>query len=429
MDIEFESIEQIQEYQEDLLRKQIAYLSAHSPYYKRLFAEHHIAPASIRTIADLQQLPFTEKADLQRFNDDFRCVPKEDIIDYITTSGTLGEPVIFGCTETDLQRLAYNEHKSFACAGLQKGDILQLMTTIDKRFMAGLAYWMGIRRMGASIIRVGNGIPELQWDTILRLHPTAIMCVPSFILRLIEYAEQHDIDYHHSSIRKIIGIGEGLRDQQFQLNLLGQRIHDKWPEVELYATYSSTEMSATFSECEHACGGHVHPELIIVEIIGEDDKPVPDGEPGEIVITTLGVEGMPLLRFRTGDIAAKVVAPCACGRNSYRLTPLIGRKHNMIKLKGTTIYPPAINDVLDNTPFVGNYVVVVRHSDAGTDEVIVRVSLRDFIGNDEAVKQLKDHFRSRLRVAPVVEVLPADVIQQINFPAKSRKPVKFIDER
>ena len=173
----------------------------------------------------------------------------------------------------------------------------------------------------------------------------------------------------------------------------------------------------------------MHPELIIVEIIGEDDKPVPDGEPGEIVITTLGVEGMPLLRFRTGDIAAKVVAPCACGRNSYRLTPLIGRKHNMIKLKGTTIYPPAINDVLDNTPFVGNYVVVVRHSDAGTDEVIVRVSLRDFIGNDEAVKQLKDHFRSRLRVAPVVEVLPADVIQQINFPAKSRKPVKFIDER
>ena len=429
MDIEFESIERIQEYQEELLRKQIAYLSAHSPYYQRLFAEQAIEPSSIRTIEDLQRIPFTEKADLQRFNDDFRCVPKEDIIDYITTSGTLGEPVVFGCTEADLQRLAYNEHKSFACAGLHKGDILQLMTTIDKRFMAGLAYWMGIRRMGASIIRVGNGIPELQWDTILRLHPTAIMCVPSFILKLIEYAEQHNIDYRHSSIRKIIGIGEGLRDQQFRLNLLGQRIHDKWPEVELYATYSSTEMSATFSECGHACGGHVHPELIIVEIIGEDDKPVPDGEPGEIVITTLGVEGMPLLRFRTGDIAAKVVAPCACGRNSYRLTPLIGRKHNMIKLKGTTIYPPAINDVLDNTPFVGNYVVVVRHSDAGTDEVIVRVSLRDFIGNDEAVKQLKDHFRSRLRVAPVVEVLPADVIQQINFPAKSRKPVKFIDER
>ena len=251
-------------------------------------AEHDIDPATIRTIDDLQRLPFTEKKDLQLYNDDFLCVDRSEIIDYITTSGTLGDPVLFGCTDHDLERLAYNEHKSFACAGLKKGDILQLMTTLDKRFMAGLAYWMGIRHMGAGIIRVGNGNPELQWDTIRRLRPTAIMCVPSFILRLIEYAEQNNIDYRHSSIRKIIGIGEGLRDQQFHLNLLGQRIHDKWPEVELYATYSSTEMSATFSECEHSCGGHVHPELIIVEIIGEDDRPVADGQPGEVVITTLG---------------------------------------------------------------------------------------------------------------------------------------------
>ena len=430
MDIEFESIERIRAFQEDLLRKQMAYLAQNSPFYQRVFEQYNIDPTTIRTIDDLQRLPFTEKKDLQLFNDDFLCVPKSDIVDYITTSGTLGAPVLFGCTEKDLQRLAYNEQKSFACAGLKKGDILQLMTTLDKRFMAGLAYWMGIRQLGASVIRVGNGIPELQWDTIQRLKPTAIMCVPSFILRLIEYAEQNDIDYHKSSIRKIIGIGEGLRDQQLQLNLLGQRIHDKWPEVELYATYSSTEMSATFSECEHACGGHVHPELIIVEIIGEDDLPVADGQPGEIVVTTLGVEGMPLLRFRTGDIAAKIVEPCACGRNSYRLTPLIGRKHNMIKLKGTTIYPPAINDVLDNTDFVGNYVVVVRTSEAGTDEVVVRISLHEpMINADEAIKQLKDHFRSRLRVAPLVEILPADVIQHINFPAKSRKPVKFIDER
>lgn len=429
MDIEFESIERIRDYQEELLRKQISYLTAHSPYYRRMFADQHIEPSSIRTIDDLQRLPFTEKKDLQLHNDDFLCVDRSEIIDYITTSGTLGDPVLFGCTDHDLERLAYNEHKSFACAGLKKGDILQLMTTLDKRFMAGLAYWMGIRHMGAGIIRVGNGNPELQWDTIRRLNPTAIMCVPSFILRLIEYAEQNNIDYRHSSIRKIIGIGEGLRDQQFQLNLLGQRIHDKWPNVQLYATYSSTEMSATFSECEHSCGGHVHPELIIVEIIGEDDKPVADGQPGEIVITTLGVEGMPLLRFRTGDIAAKITEACACGRNSYRLTPLIGRKHNMIKLKGTTIYPPAINDVLDNVDFVGNYVVVVRMSEAGTDEVLVRVSIRPTITPDEAIKTLKDHFRSRLRVTPLIEILPFDVIQQINFPAKSRKPIKFIDER
>lgn len=430
MDIEFASVQEIKAFQESLLCQQIAYLSAHSPFYQRLFASSGVAPSSVRTLEDLQRLPFTDKKDLQLHNWDFLCVPKSDIVDFITTSGTLGDPVTFGCSEKDLQRLAFNEHKSFACAGLQKGDILQLMTTMDKRFMAGLAYWMGIRDMGASIIRVGNGIPELQWDTILRLQPNAVMCVPSFILRLIEYAEQHGIDYRHSSIRKIIGIGEGLRNQDFSLNLLGQRIHDKWPEVQLFATYSSTEMSATFSECACGCGGHVHPELIIVEIIGEDNLPVPDGTPGEVVITTLGVEAMPLLRFRTGDIAAKITAPCACGRNSYRLTPLLGRKNNMLKLKGTTIYPPAINDVLDNSPEVVNYVVVASTSFAGTDEVLVRVGVRPDCHDQAAlIAELKNRFRARLRVSPNVEIVPVDLIQAINFPAKSRKPIKFIDQR
>ena len=301
------------------------------------------------------------------------------------------------------------------------------MTTLDKRFMAGLAYFLGIRELGASVIRVGNGIPELQWDTIKRIKPDTIMCVPSFILKLIQYAEEHNIDYRNSSIKRIIGIGEGLREQDFSLNLLGRRIKEKW-DVQLFATYSSTEMGSTFSECEYGQGGHVHPELIIVEIIGDDDMPVADGESGEIVITTLGVEGMPLLRFRTGDIAAKRVEQCPCGRNSYRLTPLLGRKNNMIKLKGTTLYPPAINDVLDNTDYVENYVIEVSTNDAGTDDVVVKIALNKTPEFD-AVKALKDSFRSRIRVAPQIEILPLEEIQRIVFPPKSRKPIKFIDKR
>lgn len=426
-DIEYCSVDEIKSYQDSLLVKALDYLSRNSRYYQRMFAENNIDISKIKTIDDLVNIPFTEKKDLQLFNDDFRCCPKEKIVDYITTSGTLGDPVTFGCTEKDLQRLAYNEKKSFECAGLRPGNILQLMTTMDKRFMAGLAYFLGIRELGASIIRVGNGIPELQWDTIMRIMPDTIMCVPSFILRLIKYAEDHNIDYRNSSVKRIIGIGEGLRDQNFNLNLLGRSIKEKW-DVDLFATYSSTEMGATFSECEYGCGGHVHPELIIVEIIGEDNMPVSDGMAGEVVITSLGVEGMPLLRFRTGDIAAKCVEKCKCGRNSYRLTPLIGRKNNMIKLKGTTLYPPAINDVLDNTEYIENYFVEVRDSLAGTDEVVVHVGLRHSVDFD-VEKELKDRFRSRIRVAPIITIHPADEIQKVNFPAKSRKPVKFIDNR
>ncbi len=426
-DIEFQSVETIKEFQEQKLNTALHYLKDHSPYYQRTFDKYHINVDKIKTLDDLVKIPFTEKKDLQLFNEEFLCVPKEKVIDYITTSGTLGDPVTFCCTEQDLQRLAYNEKKSFACAGLHPGNILQLMTTIDKRFMAGLAYFLGIRELGASIIRVGNGIPELQWDTIERIKPDSVMCVPSFILRLIQWAEDHGIDYRNSSVKRIIGIGEGLRNQDFSLNLLGRKIKEKW-DVDLYATYSSTEMGATFSECQYGQGGHVHPELIIVEIIGDDDMPVDDGQVGEVVVTTLGVEGMPLLRFRTGDMCAKIVEPCKCGRNSYRLTPLVGRKNNMIKLKGTTLYPPAINDVLDNIENVENYVVTVQDSESGTDDVIVKVGLKHPVEYD-AVKALKDRFRAHLRVAPKVVIADPAEVHAINFPAKSRKPVKFIDLR
>lgn len=427
-DIEFESPERIKEFQEELLVKHLEYLEAHSPYYRRLFSENGIDIKTIRHLEDLVRIPFTEKKDLQLYNDDFCCVPKNRIIDYITTSGTLGDPVLFGCTENDLKRLAFNEAKSFRCAGLDENNVVQLMTTLDKRFMAGMAYFLGLRELGTGVIRVGNGIPELQWDTINRFHPDTVMCVPSFILKLIEYAQQHGIDWRNSSIKRIIGIGEGLRNQDFSLNLLGRRIKEKWPEVELFATYSSTEMGATFSECEFGVGGHVHPELIIVEIIGEDGNPVPDGQPGEVVVTTLGVEGMPLLRFRTGDIACRHTEQCRCGRWAYRLSPLLGRKNNMIKLKGTTLYPPAMNEVLDNTDYIENYLVIVRNSDAGTDDVLVKVGLKGTPDVD-VIKELKDRFRSRIRVAPEIEIAPVSEIAAVNNPPTGRKPVKFIDQR
>ena len=426
-EIEYQPLDIIKRFQEEKLRENLDYLNSSSPFYRKMFEYNHIDVSKIRTIEDLQNIPFTDKKDLQQHNRDFICVPKDKIIDYITTSGTTGDPVTFTCSEKDLQRLAYNEKISFMCAGLQPGNVLQLMTTLDKRFMAGLAYFLGIRELGAGIIRVGNGIPELQWDTINRIHPDSIMCVPSFILKLIQYAEEHNIDFRNSSVKRIIGIGESLRDQNFELNALGQKIKEKW-DVELFATYSSTEMSTTFPECEYGCGGHHHPELIIVEIIGDDDKPVAPGEVGEVVVTTLGVEAMPLLRFRTGDMASIHTEPCKCGRKSFRISPLVGRKNNMIKLKGTTLYPPAIFDVLNNTDYVENYVVYVQSNETATDEVLVKVGLKGNPQND-VVKELKDRFRAKIRVAPTVEVAPVEEIKAINYPSMSRKPIKFIDNR
>lgn len=424
--IETKTLEEIRAFQQEKLREALVYLKNNSPYYRSLFAKEGIAIESIKTISDLQQIPVTTKTQLQEFNDDFFCVSMHQIIDYATTSGTLGSPVTFGLTDNDLERLAYNEAISFACAGIKKGDVVQLMTTMDRRFMAGLAYFMGLRKLGAGVIRVGAGIPELQWDSILKYQPKYLIAVPSFLLKLIEYAEQHKIDYKASSVKGVICIGESLRNQDFSASILTEKITDKWP-LQLFSTYASTEMSTAFTECEHFVGGHQHPELIITEVLDENDQPVPEGESGELTITTLGVEAMPLLRFKTGDIVKLHTEPCLCGRTTLRVGPVVGRKQHMIKYKGTTLYPPAMHDLLTYFEGVKNHVIEISTNELGTDEILIKISAHTH--SEELLASIKDHFRAKLRVTPKIEFVAEDILNKIIFVPASRKPITFIDKR
>jgi phenylacetate-CoA ligase len=426
-EIETKSLEEIRLFQEKELKKLLLYLQENSKFYATFFKKHKINIAGINTLDDLRQIPPTTKEDLQMHGDDFVCVQKNQIVDYITTSGTLGEPVIFAMTDNDLNRLAYNEYLGFKCADCTHNEIIQLMTTMDRRFMAGLAYFLGSRMLKSAMIRVGNGIPELQWDSISRFSPTTLMAVPSFLMTIIDYAEKNGINYHASSVRKAICIGDSLRNPDFTLNTLGRKISERWPEVKLYSTYASTEMATSFTECGQGMGGHHHPELIIVEFLDEHDRPVPSGVPGEVTFTTLGVEGMPLLRFKTGDIATSHDEPCRCGRNSIRLGPVIGRKKQMIKYKGTTLYPPALYDILESIDGVKNYVVEVYTNQIGTDEILIRVGALDHSESFE--KTIKDHFRAKLRVAPSISFESFDYISSLQHPPMSRKPVKLIDRR
>jgi len=425
--LEYQPASVIKRFQEQMLAEALAYAAVSSPFYRQLFQDRRISIPKIKYLEDLQHIPFTDKNDLQIRNQDFLCVPRHKIIDYITTSGTLGDPVTFAMTDADLERLAYNEQISFQCAGIGAGDIFQLMTTIDKRFMAGLAYFLGARKLGAGIVRVGNGIPELQWDTIQRIKPNVIIVVPSFIQRIIKYAEKHGIDYLNSSVRKAICLGENIRQPDFSYNLLGQSIRDKW-DIELYSTYASTEMATTFTECRYGCGGHHHPELMICELVDEAGRLVKEGEYGELTITTLGVEAMPLIRFKTGDIARFHSEPCRCGRTTMRISPIMGRMNHLVKYKGTTLYPPAIFDVLDDVHYVENYVMIVSDNEYGNDHILLKIGLANQPDFD-VIKTLKDRFRARIRVAPDIEICSADEIQKISITEINRKPIKFIDNR
>jgi phenylacetate-CoA ligase len=300
------------------------------------------------------------------------------------------------------------------------------MLTLDRQFMAGIAYYEGIRKLGAGLVRVGPGLPPMQWETIQRLSPTALVVVPSFIVKLIEFALEHNIDLNNTPVKKAICIGESLRTPDLELNKLGQKITESW-NIKLYGTYASTEMQTAFTECREGRGGHHHPELIIVEILNEDNYPVQPGVPGEVTITSLGVEGMPLLRYKTGDVAAYYEEPCSCGRHTLRIGPVIGRKQQMIKLKGTTLYPSGIFDILHQFEAVNDYVVEVFSNSLGTDELKLHLLIRE--NNRMAVEaSIKSFFQSKLRVVPEIIFNTRQEIESLQL-SGGRKSKKFVDNR
>ncbi|MBX3253475.1 MAG: AMP-binding protein [Chitinophagaceae bacterium] len=422
----FNTKEYIARLQNQKLSELLQYLQTHSPYYREIFSVNDIPPGNIRTVSDLTALPVTTKEDLQQRNNDFLCVPASAIIEYTATSGTLGSPVTVALTENDLQRLALNEYGSFVCADGKQEDIFQLMLTLDRQFMAGMAYYSGIRKLGAGIIRVGPGVPSLQWENIFRLKPTAIVAVPSFIVKLIQYAKEHRIDINGSSVKKAICIGENIRNTDFSLNVLGRKIAESW-NIQLYSTYASTEMQTAFTECGQGRGGHLQPELLIVELLDENNQPVKPGEPGEVTITTLGVEAMPLLRYKTGDICMFFDEPCACGRNTLRLSPVIGRKKQMIKFKGTTLFAPALFDLLNGMEDVKDYVAEVYSNEIGTDEVLLHIVAAK--NTEDCDHRIRAYLQAKLRVSPQVRYITAEEIQKMQFPGAGRKAIKFVDRR
>jgi phenylacetate-CoA ligase len=425
-EIETKSREEIKAFQEGKLGELLKYLSEKSPYYSEMFSQSKIDINSINNLEDLLRIPVTTKDDLQKHTKDFICVDTQKIIDYNTTSGTLGDPVTFVLTDKDIDRLAYNEFISLSCSNGSIDDIYQLMVTIDRRFMAGIAYYLGIRKMGAGMVRVGPGNPQLQFDTINRINPTTFITVPSFLIKLIDYAEKAGIDYNSTSVKQAVCIGEPIRNSDFSLNTLGRRIKEKW-DLELYSTYASTEMGTAFNECEFGCGGHHHPEMIIVEFLDENNMPVPENEQGEVVITTLGVEAMPLLRFKTGDICYHYTETCKCGRTTMRLGPVLGRKKQMIKYKGTTLYPSIIYDILNEIDFIENYFIEVFTGNLGTDEILIRVGCETREKTFEKI--IKDNFRAKMRVAPDIQLVSPNEVNKLQLTGMNRKPYIFADNR
>ena len=404
------------------IKAHLDYVLDHSRYYQDLFKDQGLNRSDIVDLDSFAQIPTTTKEDFQAYNEQFLCVSRQEIVDYVTTSGTLGDALTLALTDADLDRLADNEARAFDVAGVTNDDIIQITTTLDRRFMAGMAYFLGARKLGAAVVRSGVGAPGFQWDTILRIKPTVLICVPSFLVKLLDYAESSGIHYQDCSIKKVICIGEPIRNQDFALNALGDKICSRW-DVQLFSTYASTEMATAFTECTHGIGGHHLTDLIHVECESENGQ----SNVGEVIVTPLGIKGMPILRYRTGDICEFHYDTCACGRESLRLGPVIGRKAQMMKFKGTTIFPASIMDVLNEVEGIGSFQIEVSTNDLGLDHVAVKLSGTEI--RESVLENLKEKFAASLRVTPEILITDPLELGKLILPEKARKPVLFVDRR
>ena len=409
---------QLTEKQLQLFAETMNYVQQNSPFY-----QEKLKGLSFQTESDWKKLPFTSKEDLSLNNSAFLAVPMNEVAEFVTTSGTSGEPVTIYLTKNDLKRLALNEKASLMTTGANANDIFQLMTTIDKQFMAGLAYYLGVQEIGGGMIRIGPGVPALQWKSILQNKPTVLIAVPSFIVNLIDFAKSNNIDFNASSVRSIVCIGEPIREDDLSLNVLGKRITNDW-NINLYSTYASTEMAAAFTECEAQSGGHLNEDLLLLEVIKEDGTDAQNNEVGEIVITTLGSEGMPLIRYKTGDLARLHTTTCACGSSSPRLGPIIGRKNQMIKYKGTTIFPNSIYEIFDGTPEVTCYKVEISKDYLGNDAITVLLEKR--IEKSDILSNIIEQCQAKLRVVPHFVFLETDYLRNQVFKKNIRKPEKIV---
>lgn len=427
--LEFETLDAVSEYQGILLKKAVEYAFKYSKFYNKLFKDNGINLSDIKTIDDIKKIPITSKYDLQNSNEDFFCCKLNEASDVVHTSGSSGvKPIINILTRSDLDRLAYGEELNFLCSEVKKNDIFMNTVAMDGFYIAGMAYYMGLRRLGACVLRVGAKELEQQFNALLSNNITGIVGVPSNLITLAEYCVENNACSIVSTVKKLILIGETIRDRDYNLNSLGQKLSNAWPNAKIISTYGNTELAAAFCECTQYKGTHVHPDLCYVEILDNNGNRLEPGKIGDLIVTTFGTQGMPLLRYRTGDITFIDSQNCACGRTAVRVAPILGRRENMLKVKGVSVYPSVIEDVILKMEQIKDYVILIKKAENGTDGIEILVS---FIKNDNLCDTITiiEGVRKEARITPIVTVCEYEKIKSMHYMTESRKARRVIDLR
>ena len=408
---------QLNEMQFDLLKKQLSNLKERSAFYAEKYADFD--PATVQTQEDFENIPFTEKSDLREaYPLGLAAVPEEEIVRIHSSSGTTGTPVIIPYTQKDVDDWATLFARCYEMAGVTNKDRIQI-TPGYGLWTAGIGFQAGAERIGAMTVPMGPGNTEKQLQFMRDMQTTVLTATSSYALLLAEEIQAR-------GVRDQIALKKGIIGSERWSQKMRERIKDELG-IQIYDIYGLTEVygPGIGISCDYDQGMHYWDDYIYIEILDPETlKPVPDGEWGEICITTLVKEGAPLIRFRTHDLSRIIPGECPCGSKFPRLDVIQGRTDDMMKIKGVNVFPRQIEEVLALFPELSSeYQIRISHV-AGRDTMRIYVETdgtHDFL---KTAERIANEVKSKVGFTPLVKVVEIGLL-----PRSEKKSKRVIDER
>ena len=409
-----------------LLKSLVCRLYSFSPFYHNRMKEEKVHPDDIRELSDITKLPFMFKRDLRdNYPDKIFTANQEDLVRYHVSSGTTGKPTVVGYTQHDLEIWTISLARALTSIGIGRGDVVQDSYGYGL-FTGGLGLHYGAERIGATVVPTSIGNTERQIELMQDLGTTAIACTPSYLLHIGEMAEKMGID-----IKKDTKLRTGILGAEPWTDGMRNRM-ENWLGIKAYDIYGTSELSGPmFTECTEQKGFHVWADIAYVEIIdpksGESLEP---SERGELTITILQKEALPMIRYRIGDISMVDDTPCPCGRTHPRVQRIQGRVDDMLIIRGINVFPSQVEYTLMSIPEVGQHFQIVVDRKGALDEMLVRVELNPESFSDRITDliQVQQKVEHRLRNALNVNA-NVELVEPGSLPRFEGKSKKVIDKR
>lgn len=375
------------------LQYSLEYAAKNSPFYREKFMKDNINVDKIRSKEDFQNVPFSDKHDLHKvYPLGLQAVPDEDVVRVHSSSGTTGNPVIIPYTKEDVEDWGIMFARCYEMAGITKRDRLQI-TPGYGLWTAGIGFQAGCEKLGAMAIPIGPGNTEKQLKIMVDLQSTVLCATSSYALLLAEEVKKR-------GLRDKINLQRGIIGSERWGDLMRKRISDEL-EIELFDIYGLTEIygPGIGIDCEKHEGIHYWDDFFYFEVIDPDSgKVLPEGEFGELVITTLKKAAAPLIRYRTHDLTRIIPHKCSCKRPYPLIDRIIGRTDDMIKVKGVNIYPGQIEDALSRTKGLSSEYQVILENIDGKDKMTLKVEVQDRADKDQVIAEILHTFKSKIGI-------------------------------